>query len=64
MLSLENKLFKTLYYAYKFYLHYFALYIKKNEISADDWNYHKRLERELQELELEKRDWRDEDYVK
>ena len=53
---IKNKLVKTLYYTYKFYLHYFALYIKKNEIPAEDWLYHKKLERELQKLESEIKD--------
>jgi hypothetical protein len=41
----------ALYRAYKFYLHYFALYIKNHEIPADDYIYHKRLEKELLEVE-------------
>ena len=43
---------KILYKAYKFYLHFFALYIKKYEISADEWNAHKRFESEILKMDI------------
>ncbi len=38
---------KILYKAYKFYLHFFALYIKSHEITADEWDMHKKFESKL-----------------
>jgi len=38
------------YNAYKFYLHFFAKYIKSNEIPAEDWELHKKHEANMLEI--------------
>jgi len=49
--SYEKLTTEKLYKAYKFYLHFFALYIKNNEILADDWTKHKKIEKSLVEVD-------------
>jgi hypothetical protein len=39
-----------LYYAYKFYLHFFALYIRHYEITAEEWTTHKEFESKINAL--------------
>jgi hypothetical protein len=43
----EKQIIKILFSAYKFYLHFFALYIIKHEITAEDWILHKKFESKL-----------------
>jgi hypothetical protein len=38
-----------------FYRHYFALYIKSNEIPIEDWQYSRRLERKLEKIQSDNR---------
>jgi hypothetical protein len=41
---------KILFDAYKFYLHFFSLYIRSHEITAEEWKIHKKFEAKIYQM--------------